>query len=326
MQLIINTYGAYLQKNGDCFKLKTNEGVFEISYKKVSSILISTAGCISTDAVKMAVENDIDIVFIDKHGNPYGRIWHPRLGSTARIRRKQLGISGTEQGFRLALQWVRTKFKNQMGLLNRLKEAQPSKSPSIASSIKKLRAIARGLDALSGTIEEKRNALMGLEGKGTSIYFAALNSLMPEEFRFKSRSRNPAKDHFNAFLNYAYGVLYSKVERACIVAGLDPYVGFIHADHYNKKSLVFDLMENYRIWAEEVVMDLFIEGKVKQEHCDRVPGGWVLNKEGKALLLEALFNFMEETINYRGRNIRRNIVIQFDCHRLAQRLLKGDQE
>ncbi len=32
------------------------------------------------------------------------------------------------------------------------------------------------------------------------------------------------------------------VEKACIIAGLDPYVGFIHTDHYNKLSLVFDFL------------------------------------------------------------------------------------
>jgi hypothetical protein len=47
-------------------------------------------------------------------------------------------------------------------------------------------------------------------------------------------------------LNYGYGVLYSLVEKACIYAGLDPFVGFLHTDNYVKKSLVFDLLEPYR--------------------------------------------------------------------------------
>jgi CRISPR-associated protein Cas1 len=88
MQLVINTYGSYLQKNGDCFKVKTDEKVFEISCKKVSSILISTAAYITTDAIKMAMENNIDIVFIDEFGNPYGRVWHLKLGSTTLIKKK----------------------------------------------------------------------------------------------------------------------------------------------------------------------------------------------------------------------------------------------
>ncbi|MFO7558792.1 MAG: CRISPR-associated endonuclease Cas1 [Desulfobacterales bacterium] len=58
---------------------------------------------------------------------------------------------------------------------------------------------------------------------------------MPEKYQFSGRSRRPAKDPFNAVLNYCYGMLYSRVEKACILSGLDPFVGFLHTDNYNKK-------------------------------------------------------------------------------------------
>ncbi|MEW6118352.1 MAG: CRISPR-associated endonuclease Cas1 [Nitrospirota bacterium] len=321
MQLVINTYGSYLQKNGDCFKVKTDEQVFEISCKKVSSILIATAAYITTDAVKMAMENNIDIVFMDMHGDPYGRVWHPKLGSTTLIRRRQLEIAETEEGLALALEWVKTKFDNQIGLFRRLRQTRPHRSAEITSSIEKLRNVMTGLDSVSGTIDECRGTIMGIEGSGGRIYFEALSSLMPDRFKFEGRSRNPAKDEFNALLNYAYGVLYSKVEKACIIAGLDPYVGFIHTDHYKKKSLVFDLIENYRIWADEVVVNLFASRKVKLEHFDHIPNGLTLNKEGKAILLTDFNAFMDESIRYRGRNIKRDNIIQLDCHGIANRLI-----
>lgn len=322
MQLVINTYGAYLQKSGDCFKVKTDERVFEISCKKVSSILISTAAYITTDAIKMAMENNIDIVFIDEFGDPYGRVWHPKLGSTTLIRRKQLEIAETEEGLSLALEWVKTKFNNQIEFLKRLRKTRPHRSAEITSYIEKLQNTASGLDSLKGTIEECRGTIMGIEGSGGRIYFEALSSLMPKRFKFNGRSRNPAKDEFNAMLNYAYGVLYSMVEKACIIAGLDPYVGFIHTDHYNKKSLVFDLIENYRIWADETVVNLIASRKVKVDYFDKIPNGLMLNKDGKTVLLTAFHSFMDESIRYRGRNIKRANIIQFDCHRIANGLIK----
>jgi CRISPR-associated protein Cas1 len=326
MQLVINTYGSYLQKNGDCFKVKTDEKVFEVSCKKVSSILISTAAYITTDAIKMAVENNIDIVFIDEFGDPYGRVWHSKLGSTTLIRRKQFEIAETEEGFNLALEWVRTKFNNQIDFLKRLRQTRPHRSAEITSYTEKLQNVMSGLENISGTIiGECRSTIMGIEGSGGRIYFEALSSLMPERFRFDGRSRNPAKDEFNALLNYSYGVLYSKVEKACIIAGLDPYVGFIHTDHYNKKSLVFDLIENYRIWADEVVVNLFASRKAKVEHFDKIPNGLTLNKEGKAVLLTDFNSFMDESIRYKGRNIKRDNIIQFDCHRIANSLI-GDKD
>ncbi|MCL0096712.1 CRISPR-associated endonuclease Cas1 [Thermodesulfovibrionales bacterium] len=322
MQLVINTYGSYLQRNGDCFKIKTDEKVFEVSCKKVSSILISTAAYITTDAIKMAMENNVDIVFIDEFGNPYGRVWHPKLGSTTLIRRKQLEIAEAEEGLNLSLDWVRTKFNNQIDLLKRLRKTRPHRSTDITSYIEKLENTKGSLDSLSGTIEDCRSSIMGIEGSGGRIYFGALSSLLPDRFKFTGRSRNPAKDEFNALLNYSYGVLYSLVEKGCIIAGLDPYVGFIHTDHYNKKSLVFDLIENYRIWADETVVNLFASRKVKVEYFDEIPNGFTLNKEGKTVLLTDFNAFMDESIRYRGRNIKRNNIIQFDCHKIANQLIK----
>lgn len=326
MQLVINTYGSYLQKNGDCFKVKTDEKVLEISCKKVSSILISTAAYITTDEIKMAMEHNIDIVFVDDFGDPYGRVWYPKLGSTTQIRRRQLEIAEKEGGLRFALEWIKTKFNNQIEFLKRLRKTRPHRSQDITSYIEKLQNVIRDLDTLSGSLEECRGTIMGIEGSGSRIYFEALSSLMPDRFKFDGRSRNPAKDEFNTLLNYSYGVLYSKVEKACIIAGLDPYIGFIHTDHYNKPSLVFDLIENYRIWADEVVVNLFASRKVKVEFFDKIPNGLVLNKEGKAVLLTNFNSFMDESIRYRGRNIKRNNIIQFDCHRFANSLIGGKDE
>ena len=145
---------------------------------------------------------------------------------------------------------------------------------------------------------------------------------MPDRYKFDGRSRNPAKDEFNALLNYTYGILYSMVEKACIIAGLDPYVGIIHTDNYNKKSLVFDLIENFRIWADETVIKLFAGRDVKQECFDKLENGFTLNKEGKALLITAFNAFMDESIRYSGRNIRRGDIIQFECHGIANRLIR----
>jgi CRISPR-associated protein Cas1 len=327
MQLVISSYGSYLQKKGDCFKVRTSEKIVELSCKKVSSILISTGAYLTTDAIAMALENNIDIVFLDNHGTPYGRIWHSKLGSTTLIRRRQIEIADTSEGLALALEWIRTKFENQVILLKRLRQTRPHRSSEITASIEKLLNIMEGVSSLSGTIEEQRSTIMGLEGSGGRVYFGSLSSLMPDRFKFKGRSRNPAGDEFNALLNYCYGVLYSRVEKACILAGLDPYAGFIHTDNYNKKSLVFDLIENYRAWAEETVVNLFASRKVKVDAFDKIPNGLTLNKAGKVTLLTEFNAFMDDSVRYKGRNIKRDNIIQFDCHNLANRLIgtKGEE-
>jgi CRISPR-associated protein Cas1 len=322
MQLVINTYGSYLRKNGDCFLVKNEDKVFEVSVKKVDSIMITTSAYLSTDALKFAIENNIDVIFLDEYGDPYGRVWHSKLGSTVLIRRKQLEVSEKDEGLELSKEWVIKKIENQADFLERLKRPREDKALKLDESIRALGEIKEKMSALQGTIDERRGTIMGFEGSAGRIYFDALSYIMPERFRFEGRSRNPAKDEFNAMLNYAYGVLYSLVEKACIVAGLDPYIGFVHTDNYNKKSLVFDLIEMFRIFAEETVVYLFSGRKVKVEYFDEVKGGFTLNKEGKAVLIEALNKTFDESIRYKGRNIQKRNIIQFECHSIANNLIK----
>jgi len=302
--------------------VRKEDKVFEVSVNKVDSVLITTAAYISTDAIKFAVDNNIDIVFLDSYGEPYGRVWHPKLGSTTLIRRRQLELYDKEAGLNLAKKWGIQKFDNQIELLKKLKKTRAEKKDELERCVAEIGQSKERMKGLKGTIEERRQTMLGIEGMASRTYFEALSSTMPEKFTFETRSRNPAKDEFNAMLNYGYGVLYSMVEKACIIAGLDPYIGFLHTDNYNKKSLVFDIIEMFRTFVDETVVHLFSKRKVKEDYFDKIQNGLSLNKEGKAVLIEALNETFEKTIKYKGRNIKTKNVIQFECHRIANGLIK----
>ena len=321
MQLVINTRGSYLRKKNNCFLIKNEDKVFEVSVNKIDSILITTSAYISTDAIKFAVENNIDIVFLDYHGDPYGRVWHSKFGSTTLIRRRQLEIYDKDMGLRLVKDWTNKKLQNQIFLLKKLKKTRTEKNLEIEQGIEKIVRLCEDLKKINGTIEEKRQEILGLEGMASKTYFDVINFIMPAEFKFGERSRQPAKDEFNCLLNYGYGVLYSKVEKACIIAGLDPYIGFMHTDNYNKKSLVFDIIEMFRVFVDETVIYLFSKRQVKKEYFDKIIGGLSLNKTGKALLIGYLNETFERTIKYNGRNIKTGNIIQFECHKIANTLL-----
>lgn len=321
MQLVLNTFGIFLSKDGNCFSIKSEGTKKKVSAKKIESILITTGASFSTDAVELAVENNIDIVFLNKYGDPIARIWQPKLGSITTIRRKQIELYNKNEGLIFALEWIRRKFLNQSDFLKELKTRRESKKEEIEKSIDSIKNLTEKLDKLEGSIDEKRDKIMGLEGAAGRIYFNTLNNLIPENFKFEGRSRQPAKDPFNCLLNYAYGVLYSLVEKACIIAGLEPYSGFIHTDNYGKKSLVFDLIENYRIIAEKTVFYLFSKRIVKNSFFDTVRGGITLNKAGKEVLISELNKELDKKIRYKGRSILQRDIIQYDCFNLGQILL-----
>jgi len=326
LQLVINSYGSYLRKSGNCFLVKKDEKSFEVAAAKINSILIATSAYITTDAIKLAVDNNIDIVFLDSFGEPYGRVWHPKLGSTTLIRRRQLEIYDTTEGLNLAKGWGVRKMENQIDLLSRLRKTREEKRADLDNFIEEMEQCKGQMIRLRGSIEARRQDMLGLEGKAARAYFEAISSIMPERYRFSGRSRNPARDEFNALLNYSYGVLYSMVEKGCIIAGLDPYVGFLHTDSYNKMSLVFDIIEIFRIYADETVVYLFSRRMVKDEHFEPLEQGMGLSKEGKAALIEALNKRLDESILYRGRKVKVRNTIQMECHRIANSLIRPGEE
>lgn len=325
MELVINTWGSFLKKKGESFVIKNGNEVFEVSSKRVQRILITTGATITTDAIQMAIERNVDIVFLDKYGNPYGRVWHSRLGSTTLIRRRQLELYETSAGLRLAKEWTLIKIENQIDLMKRLKKNRTEKKEELDAAINSLGELRDSLKEVKGKLATKQNTIRGFEGMASKIYFDSISNLLVKKFRFGGRSRNPAKDEFNCLLNYGYGVLYSKVEKACIIAGLDPYVGFLHTDNYNKKSLVFDIIEMFRTYVDETVFFLFSKRQVSEECFDKIENGLLLNKTGKALLITTLNETFEKEIKYRGRNVRVKNTIQLECHRIAKQLLdRGD--
>ena len=77
-----------------------------------------------------------------------------------------------------------------------------------------------------------------------------------------------------------------------------------------------------RTRADEVVMNLFASRKVKGSQFEPVKNGYILNREGKVLLVSALSAFLEEPMRYKGRNVQRQNIIQMDCYNIASRLIE----
>jgi CRISPR-associated protein Cas1 len=332
MQLVINTYGTYVHIKDDMFeiRLKKDDQIqkHHFSSRKVHSILLSKGTAISSDAVILAMKNNIDIIILENDGTPVGRFWHSRPGSTSKIRKQQLETSLNKQGLFWIKNWLTQKLENQTTFLKNLKKNRPSKAEDMEEVIVQINDLKEKIIKTKGeAVSEVDSTLRGLEGTAGRIYFGILSQLLSEPYRFSGRSFRPAKDSFNAFLNYAYGILYSRVEKALIIAGLDPFVGFMHRDDYNMKSLVFDYIEPYRIIAEEVVFKLFSAKKVAKKHYDEITNGITLNAEGKNLLTQHFFRFFEEEkIRYKGRNQTRANILQLEAHVFANSLIKNKKE
>ncbi len=329
MQLHINSYGTYVHVKDEMFEIRRKDEAGQVQKNhyaaaKVSSIIMTTGSALSTDAVRLAIRNNIDILFTEPDGEPLGRVWHSKLGSTSKIRKAQLTASLDATGVQWTKTWLLAKLDNQLGFLKDLKKHREPLAAYLDDKITRIEALALSIGSLEGKkVTDIADTLRGLEGTAGRLYFETMSYVLPKDYQFDGRSSRPARDPFNAFLNYAYGMLYGKVEKTLIVAGIDPYVGFLHRDDYNQLSMVYDFIEPYRINADTVVFRLFSGKKVNKAHTDVITNGHSLNKAGKELLVTA-FNkyFDEDTIRYGGRNQTRSNAMQFDAHAFANSLIK----
>jgi len=328
MQLHINTYGAYVHVKDELFEIRVRDENREVQKKhysaqKVTAIWLCTGTALSTDAIKLAMTFNVDIVFLEKDGDPFGRVWHSKMGSTTKIRKAQLEASTSKIGLDWIRTWLTNKLRNQVQFIRNLKKHRPQHADFLQDKVIRIESLIGALQTLeAASVSEVADTFRGYEGTAGRLYFETLSYVLPDIYKFNGRSMRPAQDAFNAFLNYAYGILYSKVEKALIIAGIDPYLGFLHRDDYNQLSMVYDFIEPYRTFADEAVFRLFSAKKVNKGHLDELANGVTLNKEGKTLLITAFNEFMDgQPLRHGGRNMSRSTIIQYDAHSFGNTII-----
>ncbi|MCX6252325.1 MAG: CRISPR-associated endonuclease Cas1 [Bacteroidetes bacterium] len=325
MDLILNTFGTSLQKENDQFLVVHKDGKQLVSPDKVKSISISKGAKISSDAALLAIDREIDVLFIDNTGKPVGRLWSIKYGSISTIRRKQLDFITTPA----AVDWVREiiteKFDNQTALMLSITTPEFNLQNRVQTAIKRIDSYKAKLAAAKGEyIRDLAATFRGWEGAASRNYFEIIDLFMPEKYKFGQRSQHPATDVFNCLLNYGYGILYGKVEGALIKAGIDPYLGVLHRDEYNRPVLVYDVIEKYRVWIDYVVFGLCLQ-QVINEDCFTVKedGSYWLEANGKRILIQAVNDYLSEIIKIKGLDRSREVHIELYAQHLAQRFLNS---
>ena len=225
MELVINTFGTSLSRDNEAFQIVHKDGKQRVPAQGIKSIQISRGAQITSDAVLLAIENEIEVLFMDRTGKPIGRIWSPKYGSISTIRKGQLAFSFSNEAVKWIRDLIRQKIENQQALLIMMKAEDDVTQRKVQRAIRRLDDYGAKISKLEGDIVSDIAAnLRGWEGVASNIYFEALNMFIPEHYKFAKRSQHPAMDVVNSLLNYGYGLLYAKIEGALIRAGIDPYI------------------------------------------------------------------------------------------------------
>ncbi len=323
MHIVINTYGTYIAKENGQFVVIGKDTKKLLKPSEIKSISINKGSLISSDAAILAIENDIDVFFVDGLGRPLGRIWSNKFGSITTIRRNQIDFTFSAQAVAWIKEIIIEKINNQSALLLSRETIDSETENAVRRFVNRLNDYKTKISGLKGrNISDVAKSLRGWEGAASKNYFNALNLLIPEKYRFLNRTQHPARDIFNALLNYGYGVLYGKIEAELIRAGIDPYVGVLHREDYNRPVLAFDIIEKYRVWVDYVVVNL-VNYEAIDEECYSVKddGSVWLENLGKRILVQSINDYFEEPAKFKRNKHSRSAEIAEYLKKFAQKLL-----
>lgn len=294
MVAAVTSYGAALRKRDGCIEIVEKGGtVHRFPFHEINELTLSVPCSLTSEMISECVKNGIPIMMTDPRGIPLWQVEPFQGGSTPLLRRKQLILSERSEGTQFVQAMLSRKLLRRIELLNRLAiNRRDERGQDLRLQSAQINSIAEKILALPRQpIVQTRQIFLGHEGTAGRIYFAALSALLPPEAEFHSRERGTAAGTFNLMLNYGYGVLYREVSALCARAKLDPYIGVMHTDGWNRPTLVYDLVEPFRADVEQAVFFLFSRRRVHADiHFDNVEEGRVLSKEGKQLLMEALYH------------------------------------
>jgi CRISPR-associated protein Cas1 len=341
MQLYLDSFGAYLSLRNGMFAVRTRKGEERtFAVREVNSILLTKGTALSADAALLAVENDIPVLLIDANTHyPLAQISSGRPGSISTIRKNQLAFARQPEGYAWVAAQIARKAERQHQLLQRLAETElaPADFPGdvrfagrVLTSLEKTFANWQPPAQTEWTTAEMDTVagqFRGQEGTASRIYFQLLVKYLDGRITgFEGRQKRPAYDFFNALLNYLYGMLYTSVHLALLKSGLDPYLGILHADQYgDRPTLVFDAIEPWRPWADEVALQLVLDSQITDASFEPDPDerGWWLSPSGKSAVIDAMLAYLDTPELYENRNLRRSVHIDLEAQKLAVRLKVG---
>lgn len=325
--LFVTTQGAYLHREGEAIAVRNgDELLLRIPSHTLEGIVCLGRVSLSPPLMGLCGERKIQVAHLSEHGEFLARIQGPVSGNVLLRRTQYRWADEPARASAIARAIVAAKVANSRSVLLRARREAQQTPETLDAAIRRLAGIGEELLRKELPVETVR----ALEGEAAKCYFGAFDHLIvqqKEEFRFTVRSRRPPADPVNAMLSFAYTLLVHECTGALEGVGLDPYVGFLHADRPGRASLALDLMEEFRAMiADRLVLTLINRQQVGAEDFERREGGgvWMTAKARKTLIENWQKRKQEELAHpFLGESIALGLLPHAQALLLA-RYLRGD--
>ncbi|ACB00881.1 MULTISPECIES: type I-D CRISPR-associated endonuclease Cas1d [Cyanophyceae] len=306
---------AILSKQQEAFKiaLKSEDGTWKkqsIPAQTLEDIVLLGYPSMTGEAFGYALELGLPVHYLSRFGKYVGSAL-PNESRNGQLRLAQFRAhENPNQRLDIVKAIAKGKIHNQYNLLYRRGQKEnPLKGRE------KLVLQKQSLDEVRG-----------VEGLAAREYFACWQDILGDQWKFTGRFRRPPTDPVNALLSFGYGLLRTQVTAAAHIAGLDPYIGFLHETTRGQPALVLDLMEEFRpLIADSVVLTVLKQKEIKPKDFNESLGAYRLKDDACKVFLSAFdrklcSEFKHPIFNYKC-SYRRAIELQ--ARLLARHLQEG---
>ena len=186
---------------------------------------------ITSGVMEALLENNCAVITCNQKSMPVGLLL-PLCGNTTQNERFRSQLEASlPLRKQLWQQTIKQKILNQEHVL-RINTAQETKCMHVWSN-----------DVRSGDSDN-------LEARAAAYYWRNVFTTYPNFVR--DREGTPP----NNLLNYGYAILRAIIARALVGSGLLPTLGIHHHNRYNAYCLADDIMEPYRPYVDQLVLDI----------------------------------------------------------------------
>lgn len=286
--LYITQPDAVLSKKYEAFKvaLKQEDGSWEkqsIPAQTVKEVVLMGNPQVTGDALMYALEMGMPVHYLSPFGKYLGAAL-PGHSRNGQLRLAQYGAyKDADAKLTLVKAMVTAKIHNQYAVLYRHGQKEnPLK-------------LRKALVEQQHSVEQMR----GIEGLAAREYFAGLVAMLAEEWGFNGRNRRPPTDPVNALLSFGYALLQTQVTAAVHIAGLDPYIGYLHEVHHGQPAMVLDLMEEFRpLVTDNLVLSVINNRAIQPKDFTESLGAYRLSDTGRRTFLQAFDRKMNDTFKH----------------------------
>jgi CRISPR-associated protein Cas1 len=322
------TQGAYLYRDGETVAVEIERQLkLRIPVHTLEGLVCWGQIACSPPVLALCCDSGVGISFLTEQGRFLARVQGPVSGNVL-LRRQQYRLCDNgERALSTARMIVTAKIANSRTVL--LRAARENSAPENSSQ---LRAAAQRLQwiGMEASKADSLDSVRGQEGVAAQEYFSCFDAMIGgdrEAFHFTGRSRRPPMDRINALLGFVYALLRHDIESALETVGLDPAVGFLHADRPGRPSLALDVMEELRApLADRLALTLVNRRQVQaSDFIVQDGGGTLLEEAARKQVVAAWQQRKQEEIEhpFLGERIATGLIPYVQALLLARHIRGG---